>query len=45
MHATAADLNEEEDVELGEPDGVDEEEVAGQHLVGMLADEGHGDGA
>jgi hypothetical protein len=30
----AADLDEEEDVELGQPDGVDDEEV-----VGMLADE------
>ncbi|HKF18385.1 MAG TPA: hypothetical protein VKF14_14490 [Candidatus Dormibacteraeota bacterium] len=40
VNATAADLNKEEDVELGHPDGVDHKEVTGEHLVGMLAYEG-----
>src|SRR5262244_2096807 len=40
VHATAADLNKEGDVELGHPDGVDHEEVTGEHLVGVLAYEG-----
>src|SRR5262249_25990560 len=36
---TAGDLDEEEDVETLEPDRLDREEVAGQHLGGVLADE------
>jgi len=40
VDAAAADLDEEEDVELGHADRIDDEEVAGQHLVGVLADEG-----
>src|SRR5262249_1832860 len=40
VNATAADLNKEEDVELGHPDGVDHKEVTGEHLVGVLAYEG-----
>src|SRR5262249_25312057 len=39
VNATAADLDEEEEVEPGHPDRVDAEEVTGQHLVGVLADE------
>ena len=39
VDATAAELDEEEDVEPGQPDGVDGEEVGGQDLVGVLADE------
>ena len=39
VNAAAAELDEEEDVEPGQPDGVDGEEVGGQDLVGMLADE------
>src|SRR5262249_57526984 len=40
VDAAGADLEEEEDVELRHPDRIDDEEVAGQHLVGALADEG-----
>jgi hypothetical protein len=39
VDATAAELDEEEDIEPGQPDGVDGEEVGGQDLVGVLADE------
>jgi hypothetical protein len=39
MDAAAAELHEEEDVEALEPDGLDGEEVDGEHLVGVLADE------
>lgn len=39
VDAAAAELDEEEDVEPGQPDRVDDEEVGGQDLVGMLADE------
>ena len=37
--AAAADLDEEQDVELGEPDGVDDEEVGGEKVVSVLSDE------
>src|SRR5215472_4801518 len=39
VNSTAADLDEEENVEPGQPDRVHQEEVTGQHLVGVLADE------
>ena len=39
MDAAAADLDEEEDVELGQPDGVDDEEVGGEEVIAVLADE------
>jgi hypothetical protein len=39
VNTAAADLDEEEDVEPGQPDGVDGEEVGGQDLVGVLANE------
>jgi hypothetical protein len=31
--------SEEEDIEPSEQDGIDAEEVGGQHLIGVLADE------
>src|SRR5215469_16509887 len=39
VNATVADLDEKENVEPGHPDRVHAEEVTGQHLVGVLADE------
>jgi hypothetical protein len=39
VNAAAADLEEEEDVEVSQPDGVDNEEVDGEEMVSMLADE------
>jgi hypothetical protein len=39
VNATAANLDKEEDIEPGQPDRVDGEEVAGQDLVGVLVDE------
>ena len=39
MDATRTDLNEEEDVELGQPDRIDHEEVGRQQHVGVLAHE------
>jgi hypothetical protein len=39
MDLAAGDLDEEEDVETLEPGSLDREEVAGQHLGGVLADE------
>ena len=39
VDAAAAELDEEEDGEPGQPDRVDGEEVGGQDLVGMLANE------
>jgi hypothetical protein len=39
VHATAADLDEEQDVQPGQPDGVDDEEVGSEQMVGVLADE------
>ena len=39
MNAPAAHLDEEEDVQPGQPGRVYSEEVAGQDLVGVLADE------
>jgi hypothetical protein len=39
VDAAAADFDEEQDVELGQPDGVDDEEVGGEEVVGVLADE------
>ena len=39
MDLAAGDLDEEEDVETLEPSRLDREEVAGQHLGGLLADE------
>ena len=39
VDAAAAELDEEEDVEPRQPDGVDGEEVGGQDLVGVFADE------
>jgi hypothetical protein len=38
VDAAVADLDEEEGIELGQPDGVDDEEVDGEEVVGMLAD-------
>jgi hypothetical protein len=37
VDAAAADLDEEEDVELGQSDGVDDEEVGGEEVVGPSA--------
>jgi hypothetical protein len=39
VDAAAAELDQEEDVERGQPDGVDGEEVGGHDLVGVLPDE------
>jgi hypothetical protein len=39
MDATAAHLDEEQHVEPGQPDRVDDEEVDREQLVGMLTDE------
>ncbi len=39
MNTAASDLDDEEDIEPSEPDGIDAEEVGGQHLIGVLADE------
>jgi hypothetical protein len=39
VNAAAADLDEEEDVELGQPGGVDDEEVDCEEMVSMLAEE------
>ena len=39
MDATAAELNPEQHVELGQPDGIHHEEVDRQDLLGMLANE------
>ncbi len=39
MDATAAHLDEEQHVEPGQPDRVDDEEVDREQLVGVLTDE------
>jgi hypothetical protein len=39
VNAATADLDEEEDVEPGQPHGIDGEEVGSQDLIGVLANE------
>src|SRR5215467_10827427 len=39
MDTATADLDEEQHVQPGQQDGVDHEEVGGQDLIGVLADE------
>ncbi len=38
VHAPAADLEEEHHVQVGQPDGLDHEEVDRQQLTGVLPD-------
>jgi hypothetical protein len=38
VDAASVELDEEEDVQPGQPDGVDGEEVSGEHLVGVIVD-------